>query len=617
LLMVAVGLTATSYIWLQTTQTQVFGGIEEQQESGQRASGSQITVLSTNSSNQTVTIQNTGRYNVSDFSVYVDGSKVTATAPASLAPGESGDVVLPAMSKGYHAVRIATTYTEAIVNFEAIGGDRTPPVTTASLSPASPNGQNSWYITTVSVTLSCTDDDSGCLPSGTKYCTDTTNTCTPLTTYSAPFNVATGSASNYARFNSVDVAGNAESVKSTGPLKIDTAAPSVPTITATLNWLVGQPTVSLSWTASSDATSGLAGYRLYRENATSNILLTTTTSTSYNDFGLNIGQTYTYKVSAYDNAGNNAVNATKTVTTLGICNSTQKVIAIDNYNPNSIAVDNNYIYWTDEGGNISKYSKTSGVTTVIKNGYVSPTDLIADGNYLYFIEGYPMINRIIRLSPTGSETVLANNVDSPQGLVADSTNLYFFNKTYGKGNGIWRLPKTGGSLNRVTTDNVNDIIQIVTDGTNVYYTGSGPTTDVIMKVPVGGGSGTTILTSELAWYLDIDTNNIYWADTDIGYGAGIYNISKSGGANGTVAIYQANPDNLTVGGNNYVYWLASDSLYKQRIGAAACYDQYMGLTPICTVLATGGGIQQLVDMTQDSNCFYWTETSNAIESLAK
>ncbi|MBA7636884.1 hypothetical protein ES703_44512 [subsurface metagenome] len=39
--------------------------------------------------------------------------------------------------------------------------DITPPVTTCTLNPPEPNGNNSWYVSDVEVTLNATDDMSG------------------------------------------------------------------------------------------------------------------------------------------------------------------------------------------------------------------------------------------------------------------------------------------------------------------------------------------------------------------------------------------------------------------------------------------------------------------------
>lgn len=61
--------------------------------------------------------------------------------------------------------------------------------------------------------------------------------------------------------------------------------------------------VSLTWSASTDTGgSGLAGYRIYRDGSTTP--LASVTGTSYTDSGLAQQANYSYRVSAYDVAGN-------------------------------------------------------------------------------------------------------------------------------------------------------------------------------------------------------------------------------------------------------------------------------------------------------------------------
>ena len=82
---------------------------------------------------------------------------------------------------------------------------------------------NTWTNSSyVNVTLSCSDALAGC--NVTQYCTDTSNVCTPSTTYSTPVQIFTENTS-YIRFRSNDSMGNLETTKSE-TIKIDTTAPT-------------------------------------------------------------------------------------------------------------------------------------------------------------------------------------------------------------------------------------------------------------------------------------------------------------------------------------------------------------------------------------------------------
>jgi chitodextrinase len=93
-----------------------------------------------------------------------------------------------------------------------------------------------------------------------------------------------------------------------GPMDVaDTTSPSVPTGLAKTG--ATTTTISLSWTASTDPDSPVAGYKIFR-NATQ---VGTATSTTYTDTGLTVATSYSYTVSAYDPAGNNSAQSASLV----------------------------------------------------------------------------------------------------------------------------------------------------------------------------------------------------------------------------------------------------------------------------------------------------------------
>lgn len=78
---------------------------------------------------------------------------------------------------------------------------------------------------------------------------------------------------------------------------VDTIPPSIPAnLTATT---ISSSQINLSWTASTDNV-GVTGYRIFRGGTE----IATTANISYSNTGLQANTTYTYRVSAYDAAGN-------------------------------------------------------------------------------------------------------------------------------------------------------------------------------------------------------------------------------------------------------------------------------------------------------------------------
>ncbi|MEM7820450.1 MAG: hypothetical protein QW761_02525, partial [Candidatus Aenigmatarchaeota archaeon] len=120
LLIISVGLTATTYTWLRNTQTEVTTSIEKQQQIRIQRAGSQLTVISVEpSTTPTINVQNTGKYELTNFVVYVDDYLVTPlSVPTKLAPGEKADIVLQPLSPGMHTVKITTNLASAATSIE-------------------------------------------------------------------------------------------------------------------------------------------------------------------------------------------------------------------------------------------------------------------------------------------------------------------------------------------------------------------------------------------------------------------------------------------------------------------------------------------------------------------
>jgi parallel beta-helix repeat protein len=141
-------------------------------------------------------------------------------------------------------------------NEEQLKIDQTPPVTTAALNPSTPNGDNGWYVSIVTITLLATDTDSGV--GSTWYKVDSSY----WQLYSTPFTVSS-EGQHTVQYYSYDEAGNQE-VSNSVSFKIDTIAP---TTTHTLygligsqGWYVTNVTITLS---ANDVTSGL-NYIMYK-----------------------------------------------------------------------------------------------------------------------------------------------------------------------------------------------------------------------------------------------------------------------------------------------------------------------------------------------------------------
>ncbi|MBD3180965.1 hypothetical protein GF312_01665 [Candidatus Poribacteria bacterium] len=131
---------------------------------------------------------------------------------------------------------------------DGITVDITPPVTSVQL--VGTEGENGWYISNVTVTLSAFDEYSGV--NNIQYKINEGS----WTTYTEPF-VVSGSVIYY---KSMDNIGNTEEEKSL-TVKVDTKRPSMPVITDEGDYTASD-TLSVSWTESLDEESEIADYKI-------------------------------------------------------------------------------------------------------------------------------------------------------------------------------------------------------------------------------------------------------------------------------------------------------------------------------------------------------------------
>lgn len=202
--------------------------------------------------------------------------------------------------------------------------DKVNPTTSGAITSGT-LGNNSWYTTDVGYTITPTDATSGI--KFTYYCIDTTNACTPTTTYTVALTLTTESATNYVRFYSGDNADNNQIVQSSGVIKIDKTAPIVATTTisgfsTSSTYINGTGNI---YAIRSDATSGIANC-YYRLNDTSAWILTNTDSNTThcikNSITITNGTTYHFAMKAIDNAGLSTEGNPYTTTFTGLTTPT-------------------------------------------------------------------------------------------------------------------------------------------------------------------------------------------------------------------------------------------------------------------------------------------------------
>ncbi len=182
-----------------------------------------------------------------------------------------------------------------------------------------PSSQMAQTNVNTSYTVEVVNQDSGVCPA-TNFTLSYTGTPTGTTGTLAPTSLllsvgqsgtatlqvkSTSSASYTVQVKATDSDGTLPThnvITGSGTFIADSVAPTVPTgLQAVSN---AQGHVTLSWTAATDALSGIQGYKLYRNNSSTPLGQTTDSVTTYTDTTTTLGTVYSYTVVATDKAGN-------------------------------------------------------------------------------------------------------------------------------------------------------------------------------------------------------------------------------------------------------------------------------------------------------------------------
>ncbi len=249
--------------------------------------------------------------------------------------------------------------------------DAAAPATSATTTPAAPDGSNGWFRqTSVTVTLAAADATSGV--AATSYSLDGG----PTLAYTGPVAVSTQGDRTIAYW-STDTAGNVEATH-TVHVKLDNAAPSVTldTTPASPDGANGWFTSSASFTLSAtDGASGVAS-RLYRLDGASAQTYTGPVSLSQGD--------HTVEYWAVDLAGNTSTHATTHVK----LDSTKPVTTLAT-TPGTPDGSNGWFRQASVAFTLSATDATSGVATrlyTIDGGstqtYASAVTIAAQGDHV-------------------------------------------------------------------------------------------------------------------------------------------------------------------------------------------------------------------------------------------
>jgi hypothetical protein len=214
----------------------------------------------------------------------------------------------------------------------------------------------------------------------------------------------------------------------------------------------------------------------------------------------------------------------------------------------ALAIDATSVYWTyglsavDGTGRVMKVPLSGGTATTLASGQPAPAGIVVNstnvfwGNLATNLTSPPatvMSAPLSGVADGGSAITLAMGQPA-YSLAIDSTSIYL---TGADGSAVVKLPLAGGSPETLWVQGSGTIgpEMLAINAANIYWTGRtdypapvSPTDrpGSVMKVPLGGGSATTLAKEDWPFGVAVDDTSVYWTG-----GFGSYDKCKH---NGTV-----------------------------------------------------------------------------------
>jgi hypothetical protein len=187
-----------------------------------------------------------------------------------------------------------------------------------------------------------------------------------------------------------------------------------------------------------------------------------------------------------------------------------------------VAVDPDYIYWTNENasGVVMKATLDGGSVTTLASGLPSPTGFTIDSNFVYWSDS-AMSGRIVKVSLGGGMLInLATNqnIAQPPALAVDALNAY-----WPSSGALMSVLLAGGTPTMVVPSSAG-VVTVTVDDTFAYF---GTSDGAIHKIPknsgsVDGGSVVTLVPSSPATMspqaMAVDAMYVYWITGDALHG---------------------------------------------------------------------------------------------------
>jgi sugar lactone lactonase YvrE len=188
----------------------------------------------------------------------------------------------------------------------------------------------------------------------------------------------------------------------------------------------------------------------------------------------------------------------------------------------ALAVDSTTVYWTGAASAFRPSTSGTVMSVGLAGGAVStlvPANplggagdfmgIAVDSNYIYWTEGNGVVGgAVVRLPKLGGtpKTLAVSGRYYPVGIAVDDTNVYWADRNDGA---IHSVPIGGGTVGTLASSDSPWSIAI--DSTTAYWTNLNGGT--VMSVPLTGGTPTVLASGQSAPRgIAVDATSVYWAN---------------------------------------------------------------------------------------------------------
>jgi hypothetical protein len=259
---------------------------------------------------------------------------------------------------------------------------------------------------------------------------------------------------------------------------------------------------------------------------------------------------------------------------------------------NAIAVDDFYLYWTTEKGDVKRISLDGGHPETIVSGEKVPSQIAIDDDSVYWAN---QEGAVMRADKSGSTPLMIAQESSLRGLAVDGENVYF-TADQADGGALKRAPKGGGDVT-VLVDKQSEPGPIQRFGGEIYWANAGVKDgdgEVLRITPSSVDPTSVVAGVSRPNSISVSSLFVYWAS----FGAGTVNIATVDGNNPHAIASDQNLLHTVIGDDFGVYWTGLD-------GTLSAVSTYGGEPAVI-----GVGTEGMVSLATDGTFLYWANAKD-------